>query len=43
MARFMLVLVGGGHDGGNVSTVGVGDGLRAGVAAAVERAVNDRS
>ncbi|MFJ8363579.1 hypothetical protein [Streptomyces sp. NPDC093984] len=38
-----FVLVGGGHDGGNVSTVGVGDGLRAGVAAAVERAVNDRS
>lgn len=38
-----FVLVGGGTAGGNVSTVRVGDGLRAEVAAAVERAVGKRN
>ncbi|MER6984441.1 hypothetical protein ABT317_47730, partial [Streptomyces carpinensis] len=37
-----FVLVGGGHAGGNVTTVRAGDGLRADVAAAVERAVRAR-
>lgn len=37
-----FVLVGGGHAGGNVTTVRTGDGLRADVAAAVERAVRAR-
>ncbi|MEU6773356.1 hypothetical protein [Streptomyces sp. NPDC046759] len=37
-----FVLVGGGHTGRNVATVAPGDGLRAGVADAVERAVNAR-
>ena len=37
-----FVLVGGGHAGHNVSTVALGDGLRADVADAVERAVNGR-
>ncbi|MFJ3337627.1 hypothetical protein [Streptomyces sp. NPDC086766] len=43
-AKVGFVLVGGGdRSGGNVTTVGAGDGVRADVAAAVERAVRDRS
>ncbi|MFF8592686.1 hypothetical protein ACF061_14785 [Streptomyces sp. NPDC015220] len=38
-----FVLVGGGGVGGNVTTVRPGDGLRADVAAAVRRAVRERS
>ncbi|MFI1167109.1 hypothetical protein ACH4UM_26805 [Streptomyces sp. NPDC020801] len=42
-AKVGFVLVGGGRGGGNVTAVGTGDGLRADVAAAVERAVRERS
>ncbi|MFF7968185.1 hypothetical protein ACFZC3_22865 [Streptomyces sp. NPDC007903] len=38
-----FVLVGGGHSGGNVSLLHTGDGLRADVAGAVERAIDARS
>ncbi|MEU5533188.1 hypothetical protein [Streptomyces sp. NPDC020362] len=38
-----FLLVGGGSKGRNVTTVAVGDGLRANEAAAVERAVNEGS
>ncbi|WP_405555141.1 hypothetical protein [Streptomyces sp. NBC_01171] len=38
-----FVLVGGGHSGGNVSLLHTGDGLRADVAGAVERAIEARS
>ncbi|MFI1764340.1 hypothetical protein ACH41H_20140 [Streptomyces sp. NPDC020800] len=38
-----FVLVGDGGTAGNVTTVRTGDGLRANVAAAVERAVNEGS
>ncbi|MDF3301625.1 hypothetical protein [Streptomyces tropicalis] len=41
--KVAFVLVGGGRAGANTSTVAAGDGVRAGVAAAVERAVRERA
>jgi basic membrane lipoprotein Med (substrate-binding protein (PBP1-ABC) superfamily) len=41
--KVAFVLVGGGHEGKNVTTLATGKGLRASVAAAVERAVDGRT